>query len=362
MGNAEVEVVRGLLSSPQLKKACQSFKARCAVITDSNVKELYGDALAEQLKAWEIASELFYFPAGEISKTRETKQSLEDQMLASGFGKDTFVLALGGGVVSDMGGFIASTYCRGVPLILIPTTLLGMVDASVGGKNGVNTPFGKNMVGSYLKPHFIFIDFDFLKTLPTTEMCYGFVEMIKHSLIAGGEDFAAWEKALRPDASEIIHSLHIKSNIIQEDPYEEGKRRLLNFGHTVGHAIETNSAYAIPHGEAVAIGMIVESHISVVLKHLSVESFKRIVKVLLNFTRPLEASSLDLMKLMTSDKKSLKNVPRFVLLQDIGRPMEFDGEYCTRVDEGILNASLTWTLDVLRSYHRTHSPADSIAN
>ncbi len=344
-------IEKGLLSSHLLKMTCESMGARFAIITDTNVVDLYGNKLLKQLLDWKLNAELFTFPAGEIHKTRETKQLLEDQMLSRGFGRDSVILALGGGVVTDLVGFLASTYCRGVSLILLPTTLLGVVDASIGGKCGVNTPLGKNMIGSYYTPDAVFFDLDCLSTLPVSEIKNGQVEMIKHALIGDLSHFQLFES--KNDYALILkESCEIKKSIINEDLFDEGKRRLLNFGHTVGHAIETFCNYEMSHGTAIAAGIIAEAHISFSLGYLSKENLDRIVRVLLLFTKPCDATPYALIALMTRDKKSLNSKPRFVLLKDIGVPMDFNGAYCTHVDEKVIQDSLQWTMHVLRSDQR----------
>ena len=189
---------------------------RRAIITDSNVAPLYGS---------QFEGELFIFPAGEEHKTRATKEHLENQLFEKGFGRDTCIVALGGGVVNDLAGFLAATYCRGVPLVLIPTTLLAMVDASIGGKNGVNTPFGKNMVGTFYPPQKVIIDTRFLETLPPREFLNGKMEMIKHGLIADSALFASLEGPYNLEKV-IFENRRIKEEIVQADEKETGMRHI----------------------------------------------------------------------------------------------------------------------------------------
>lgn len=323
-----IVIERGLLSKKQ------TFHSPIALITDDTVLELHGRAFFSQLDN----AHLFSFPAGEPHKTRETKALLEDQMFAKKLGRDTTVIALGGGVVTDLAGFVAATYCRGVPLVTIPTTLMCMVDAAIGGKNGVNHPCGKNLIGTFHLPQQVLIDPLLLTTLPHIELKQGIVEMIKHGLIADSAYFDFLEKHLDQllaydlDYLEeaIRGSCRIKTDIVEQDPQETGLRRLLNFGHTVGHALEKLSNYTLPHGEAVAHGLLVESALS----PLPPADLKRIEQLLarLNF-KPPSFSHEELTLAMTLDKKSLRGRPRFVLLEAIGSPLPFGGAYCTKVDE-----------------------------
>ena len=293
---------------------------RRAVITDSNVAKLYGEGIREPL---------FVFPAGEPSKTRETKEKLEDAMLQAGASRETTVVGFGGGVVCDMAGFIAATFCRGVPLVLVPTTLMAIVDASIGGKNAVNTRHGKNMIGTIYHPEKVVVDLGFLKTLPEKEMRCGLVEMYKHALIA--------DEGLL-ETMDIQQAIEVKRRILARDVSEMGLRRILNFGHTIGHAIETLSDYQIAHGDAVAIGIVVESHLAYEMGILEEKSLATILKIFGPLKLPFSPD--EVMKTLAFDKKATEGVPRFVMLEKIGKPHPFDGEYCTTVPEQLLRRVL----------------------
>lgn len=331
--------------------------SRFAIITDENVKELYGNALLESFRASGLNVELFSFPGGELHKTRVTKESLEDQLLENGFGRDSCVIALGGGIVIDMAGFIAATYCRGVPLVMMPTSLLAMVDACIGGKTGVNVPYGKNLIGAIYQPKKVIIDTSVLHTLPQKEFSNGIVEMIKHGLIADAALFdylddhftEILELNLPRLEKAIVDSCRIKKNIVEQDEKEKGLRRLLNYGHTVGHALEKLTHYHLSHGEAVAIGLLVESYIAYELGYLDHEVVTRIKKILVHYLLPLQFSyrfsSEAIIEAMRSDKKSLKGIPRFALIQAIGEPLSFEGCYCTPVDEPIIKKAIQWMND-----------------
>ncbi len=331
----------------------RSLGSRFVIITDDRVEALYGTKLLEFLRHNHLSVDLLSFPSGEEYKTRQTKELLEDLLFQKGFARDTCVLALGGGVVTDMAGYIAATYCRGVPLVMIPTTLLAMVDASIGGKTGVNVSFGKNLVGAIYQPKKVVIDRSFLKSLPLKEKVNGIIEMIKHALISDGAFFTYLEKnslallALDPEAMEraIFTSCLIKKQIVEQDEKENGKRRLLNFGHTIGHAIEKISSYKISHGEAVAIGLLVESYISLELGVLSLASFLRIKAILQAYGVPLSLpffSAEKMIEVMSLDKKSKKGEIRFVILAEIGFCLPCDFEFCAPIPESLLVKAFDW--------------------
>jgi 3-dehydroquinate synthase len=309
---------------------------RYALITDHQVASLYGEKLCDHLSSQGLEIELFSFPAGESSKTRATKEKLEDALLSQGYSRDTTLIALGGGVVTDLVGFLASTFCRGVGLILIPTTLLAMVDAAIGGKTGVNTEHGKNMIGSFYAPEKLFILPGFLKTLPEKEWKSGTVEMLKAGLIADAEFFHEFSNI--PITQAIDRAIEIKRRIIALDPQEKGLRRVLNLGHTIGHALETLSDYQISHGEAVAAGIVLEARMAYEMGLLKKEAFEEIQKRF-----PPVMVSFDfqaVFDLIRRDKKAADGLPRFVLLQDIGIPHAFDGAYCAEVPYEVLKKVL----------------------
>ena len=244
---------------------------RYALITDSNVGPIYADRIRGQFPANTI--DVFTVPAGETYNTRETWGSLTDQLLASGYGRDSVVIALGGGVIGDLAGFVAATFMRGIPVVQIPTTLLAMIDASIGGKTAVDTPAGKNLVGTFHPPVGVIVEPQVLATLPLRELRAGFAEAIKHGVIADEAYLldvgSALPGLLSADETEsdtmdslIVRSIEIKADVVSRDEREEGLRKILNFGHTIGHAIELVSDYSLLHGEAVAIGMALESQIA----------------------------------------------------------------------------------------------------
>jgi 3-dehydroquinate synthase len=237
-------------------------KQRVAIITDATVDNLYGKRISQQLPG----ATLYAIPAGESAKTRETWAQLTDRLLGDGFSRDTLIIAVGGGVVGDLAGFVAATYMRGVPFIQIPTTLLSMIDASVGGKTGVDTAAGKNLVGAFHQPSLVIADPNTLATLPANHFRAGLAEALKHGVIADAGYFERIASSRESTARDeraltelIADSVRIKASVVARDEREAGLRKVLNFGHTIGHAIESVSNYALLHGEAVAIGMALES-------------------------------------------------------------------------------------------------------
>jgi 3-dehydroquinate synthase len=360
-----VQIEENILASSELVELCAQLGSRAAIVTDSHVEDLYGHRFEQHLKDHGLDVYLFSFPGGEFYKTRTTKEMLEDQMQDKGLGKDTCLIGLGGGVVTDVAGFIASTYCRGIPYICCPTTLLGMVDASIGGKTGVNTSFGKNLIGTFYSPEMVYIDTTTLRTLTQKEIRNGTVEMIKHALVSDALYFEFFENHLerihRVELGFITEAIEascrIKQKIVKSGGNEDGKRHLLNFGHTIGHAIETAADYKLSHGEAVAMGLIAESYLSMKLGRLDEGSFERIEKVLRDnhpeLYLPREVTPKILREAMAMDKKSKKSRPRFSVLKAIGAPMECDGDFCMEVKDKLIDKTLDWMCDALHSYQRT---------
>ena len=255
---------------PELVRAAAPSH-RVAIVTDSEVGPRYADRVRASLGA--DRTSVFTMPSGEHHKTRDTWARLTVEMLATGFGRDTTIVGLGGGVVGDMAGFVAATYMRGVSVVLVPTTLLAMVDASVGGKTGVDTPAGKNLVGAFHQPAAVIIDPLVLQTLPLEHLRGGFSEIVKHGVVADADYFERassfveqWPLSGRQGLSQLTaiieRSVEIKAGIVARDERESGLRRVLNFGHTIGHAIEAATDFETPHGNAVAIGLVAEARLA----------------------------------------------------------------------------------------------------
>jgi 3-dehydroquinate synthase len=304
--------------------------ARYAVITDSHVATLLGATVLASLHGAGAHAELLEFPAGEWSKTRETWAALSDRMLEAQFGRDAAVIALGGGVVGDVAGFVAATYLRGVPYVQVPTTLLAMIDSSIGGKTGVDVPAGKNLVGAFHQPRVVVVDTAVLASLPPAQLVAGMAEAVKHGVVADAEYFAFLEashgRAMARDAAAIerlvTRSIEIKAAVVAADEREAGRRAILNFGHTIGHAVEAATNFTLLHGEAVAIGMAYEARLAEALAIAAPGTAQRIRRLLagcgLPLERPAAASVDDLLLAMRLDKKGRAGAVRFALPQAIG--------------------------------------------
>ncbi len=296
----------------------------CLVVSNETVAPLYLDRLRPNLDGRDVAS--ISLPDGEAYKTVETMQQILDQLVVSGANRDTTVIALGGGVVGDITGFAAACYMRGVAFIQVPTTLLAQVDSSVGGKTGVNHDKGKNLIGAFHQPQVVLIDTDTLDTLPDRELRAGLAEVIKHGAICDRRFFdwleANVDSLLERDADALAHavrrSCEIKAGVVAEDEREAGRRAILNFGHTFGHAIERCQGYGDwLHGEAVAAGMIMAARLS----GLEDSDVDRLRKLVARAGLPIEPPSLaadDWMAAMGMDKKVQQKRLRFVLLKTLG--------------------------------------------
>jgi 3-dehydroquinate synthase len=319
-GQYDVVVGVGLL--PRLRELA-GVTGPLAVVTDSNVGPLYAQQIAD-------ADCVITVPAGEKHKTLATIQIIYDELLAAGLDRKGTVVALGGGVVGDMAGFAAATYMRGVDFVQCPTSLLAMVDASVGAKTGVDLPQGKNLVGAFKQPRAVLADISTLQTLPPEEFASGIAEVVKHGLIANPDLFERLKvEDLRLAASSIINlqslvfdAIKVKQDVVQEDPFEQGRRATLNLGHTFGHAIEQVSGYTIRHGEGVAMGLVAAANLSARLEHCDPALQPRIESVLTRLhlpTRiPADLPHEALFRAMGSDKKKAAGQLRFVLLRGMG--------------------------------------------
>lgn len=305
--------------------------SRAGIVTDPNVAGNHLARLEASLRHASIEPVTVVLPAGEEHKTLIELAPVFDAFLGAHFERSTPVLALGGGVVGDMAGFVAATLLRGVPFVQIPTTLLAMVDASVGGKTAVNHAMGKNLIGAFHQPRAVYIDPQVLRTLPPKEIRGGLAECIKHDVIRDADGFADLEhnigRALRHDVDYlthlIAHNVAIKARIVEADPFEKGERAHLNFGHTFAHAIETVSNYQYSHGEAVALGMVAASRLAASMNLIDAGAVDRIVAVILQVGLPAEAAGRSqwidpVLDAMRSDKKSIGGRLRFVLPTQIG--------------------------------------------
>lgn len=339
----QLYVGEDLLSEDLLTNLCLKLKGRVVIIVDHTLKDLYGTPLVTRLESSLPKVNLLTIPNGEKAKNKATVEYIQEELFKMECGRDTILIALGGGVTTDVVGFVASIYLRGIPLILIPTTLLALVDASIGGKTGIDTPFGKNLIGAIYHPKAIFADLTMLQTLPDKEWLNGLAEILKMGLIF---NTSIWELAKKNIKNQelILKAIQGKISIIEQDPSEQGLRRILNFGHTIGHALEKLASYEMAHGEAVAIGCLVEAHLSMELKYLSENDFKEIQIPYKSFSLKLPKSynRQNLFKAMSHDKKNAMGKTRFVLIDRIGHTLPFDGEYCREISKQELENTLDW--------------------
>jgi 3-dehydroquinate synthase len=325
----EVHVGVGLLNGAAEIIRTAAPAHRYAIISDANVAPLYAARVRGALG--EAQAALFTIPAGESAKTREQWAKLSDALLAAGFGRDTTILALGGGVVGDLAGFVAATYMRGIPFVQLPTTLLAMIDASIGGKTGVDTPAGKNLVGAFHRPRAVIADPSVLLTLPPNHLRSGLAEAIKHGAIADAAYYLTIEDSLPSllaDPGEdtmralILRSVEIKASIVTQDEQEGGIRRNLNFGHTLGHAIESESGYSLLHGEAIAIGMVLESRLGerlgITAPGTAIRLRETVERAGLPHSLPRTLDARRVLAATRRDKKAREGVVEYALIAEIG--------------------------------------------
>lgn len=324
---------------------------RYAIITDTNVGPHYADRASSTIGA--TRTSVFTIAAGEAQKTRESWSRLTDELLASGFGRDTTIIALGGGVVGDLAGFVAATFMRGVPFVQVPTSLLAMIDASVGGKTGVDTPNGKNLVGAFHQPAAVVADTSALSTLPLEHLRAGLAEAIKHGVIADAAYLAEVERLAanlgRLDVasddllSVVARSIEIKADVVRRDERESGVRKILNFGHTIGHAVELCSRYSLLHGNAVAIGMACEAAIAErvgVAESGTSERVREAVRAAgLPDLAPSTMSIDDILRATHGDKKARAGRPEYALPKRIGEMSAAHG-WSMPVDDETVRAAL----------------------
>ncbi|HEY63000.1 MAG TPA: 3-dehydroquinate synthase [Caldilineae bacterium] len=294
-----------------------------AVVTNPDVGRHWAQPLLDALRKAGFYPTLVEIPAGEEHKTLETVRTLYDRFIEAGLDRRSPIIALGGGVVGDIAGFAAASYLRGVPFVQIPTTLLSMVDASVGGKVGVDLPQGKNLVGAFKQPEMVIIDPLTLRTLPAEEFRAGLAEVVKHGVIGAPKLFHQIETKGPATLTHLIaDAVRVKIEIVEEDPFERGRRAVLNLGHTFGHALERLSDYRMRHGEAVSVGMVAATHLSALMERCQLELIDRITGVLNRLELPTRTEGYTaeaLYQAMRTDKKRAQGRLRFVIPEDIGR-------------------------------------------
>lgn len=328
----------------ELKELGSENKKFC-IVTDSNVEKLYCEKILKLTKKVSKRAVSFTFPAGEESKNLDTVKKLYTFLIEEGFERTDILIALGGGVVGDLTGYAAATYLRGIDFIQIPTTLLAQCDSSIGGKTGVDFDGYKNMVGAFYMPRFVYMNVTVLKTLEDRQFFSGFAEVMKHGLIKDPV-FYEWlidnmyeicERDFDILEEMIMRSCQIKKFVVEKDPTEKGERALLNFGHTIGHAIEKAKHFELMHGECVALGAVAAAYISWKHELLSMEEYYEIRDMFVPFNLPITVDHIDpeeILKLTKSDKKMAEGKIKFVLLKKVGKAV-IDANVS---DEDILNA------------------------
>lgn len=325
-----IMIEEGLLARIGADARRREVGKRWVVVSDDNVAAFYGDTVMAALREADLQPELVRFPAGEESKTLATIADLAGRLARLGVDRKDCLLALGGGVTGDITGFLAASYMRGINFVQVPTSLLAQVDSSVGGKTGVDIPEGKNLVGAFYQPKAVYIDGTVLATLPRPELLNGIAEVIKYGVIWDA-DFFAWLEQNRAaildlDLPVLEHLIAtccaIKAEVVAKDEREADLRRILNFGHTIGHAVEADSGYRLPHGAAVAIGMVAAGKIACAKGLWSREDHERMTALISAFGLPtaIPAGSDPerLRAYLLTDKKTVGGRPFFVLPERIG--------------------------------------------
>ena len=321
----EVLIGNGLLSRAGEKAASALTPCQCVIITDDTVASLHAKALLDSLVAAGFEAHVLTISPGEASKSMATASDLCDRMIGLGLDRKSAVFALGGGVIGDIAGFVASIYYRGIPVVQVPTTIVAQVDSSVGGKTGVNSPQGKNLIGTFHQPRLVITDTATLETLPESTFQEGLAEVIKHAIIADSTMLSLVPPDRHGDLSPLIaRNVAIKAAIVGMDEFEtKGTRALLNFGHTIGHAIESVAGYGtLSHGECVGIGMIAALDLSVRLADLPQDQADRVQAVItacgLPTTIPKDLPTELILAALGRDKKFHRGSIRFVLTKQLG--------------------------------------------
>ncbi|MBX3050765.1 MAG: 3-dehydroquinate synthase [Caldilineaceae bacterium] len=316
-------IAHGLLAQVgQLMADRGLVQGKAAIVTNPVIARLHGDRAAESLAAAGFEPVICTVPEGEQHKTLASIASLYDQFLAAGLDRRSPVVGLGGGVIGDMAGFAAASYLRGVPFVQIPTSVLSMVDASVGGKTGVDLPQGKNLVGAFKQPSLVVIDPAVVESLPAAEFRSGLAEIVKHGIIAAPEIFRQLEGDGPASLGQLVSdAVRVKVEVVAEDPFEMGRRATLNLGHTFGHAIEQTSQYAVRHGEGVALGLICAAHMAGETGHCDPALEERIRQLLIRLDLPVSVSGYSLDEVQATmffDKKRQGKTLRFILPTALG--------------------------------------------
>ena len=320
-------------SFEQLAKELEAFEIserKVCIVTDSNVDAIYGEEVLKLLNGCAAKAVKYAFPAGEESKNLDVVKQVYTFLIEQGFERKDLLVALGGGVVGDLTGYVAATYLRGVDFIQVPTTLLAQADSSIGGKTGVDFDGYKNMVGAFKMPKLVYMNLTTLSTLDDRQFFSGFAEVMKYGLIKDAI-FYQWlienmyeicEKDYKTLEEMLIRSMSVKKMIVEKDPFEKGDRALLNLGHTIGHAIEKYKNFTLFHGECVALGTVAAAFISWKKELLTMDEYYEIRDMFVPFYLPISVDKLDMqevLKLTKSDKKMSAGKIKFILLKKIGK-------------------------------------------
>lgn len=308
-----------------LKK--ENLANRYAIITDTKMQKLSGNAFLKMLKGKGIKADIIAFSPGEKSKRLETVEKLAGKMVEKGFTKKTAIIALGGGVVGDLAGFLASVYFRGIPYIHVPTSLMAMVDSAIGGKTGVDLTSGKNLIGTIVQPRAVFIDLNYVKTLPDNQIRNGLAEVIKYGIVFDKKLFKFIEhnmekilkKEDKPIEFIIKRSVQDKMKIVQRDEHDNNDRMILNYGHTYGHALERMSGYTLLHGFAISIGMVIVNKLAVKKGYLKEKHATRIINLLKAASLPTTTIKNPTFSDLEADKKRVGKSINFILPTKIGK-------------------------------------------
>ena len=326
----DIVFTKGFGGLPEELAALECGARKLCVITDSKVDELYGEEVLRLLEGKCAKAVKYVFPQGEASKTLDTVKDIYRFLIEEGFDRKDMLLALGGGVTGDITGYAAATYLRGIDYVQIPTTLLAQADSSIGGKTGVDFDGYKNMVGAFKMPRLVYMNLAALQTLEDRQYFAGFAEVMKHGLIKDAP-FYEWlienmyeicERDLTVLQEMMVRSCNVKRMVVEKDPTEQGDRALLNFGHTIGHAIEKARGFELYHGECVALGAVAAAYISWKRELLAMEEYYEIRDMFVPFYLPISVDKMDvqeILRLTKSDKKMESGQIKFVLLKKIGK-------------------------------------------
>lgn len=346
----DIVIDEGLLESIPERISNAGLGHKFAIITDSNVEPLYAKDLSKALSDKGLYNKIITIQAGEQSKNRDVKAWIEDQMLKDKFARDSAVIALGGGVVGDIAGYVAASYTRGLPYVQIPTTLVACVDSSIGGKTAVDTEYGKNLIGAFYQPWAVLIDVNTLLTLTEKEIREGLAEVIKYGVIKDPELFSFLEEKMETvfsyDKDSLTYIIRtgcvIKGYVVENDEKESNLRKILNFGHTIGHAVENLSNYEISHGEAISIGMVAEGKLAVEMGIWNEGELTKMIELIeqagLPTQIPQNMSAEQIIDAMKLDKKARGGNIEMVLPDKIGNMAIQNEGYGIKIDDEVIRS------------------------